>query len=76
MDNSQIQQKQSFQNAVATVEALSLEELTLLMQIMQEKLQQKQKTYLNSNIKNSQGFKAYLASKQKRFEVYKNLAES
>ncbi|MDJ0681248.1 MAG: DUF4065 domain-containing protein [Xenococcaceae cyanobacterium MO_167.B52] len=31
---------------------------------------------VESNIRDSKGFKAYLASKHKRFEVYKNLAES
>lgn len=76
MNNNQTKQTSSFQNALATVEALSLEEQTLLIQIIQEKLQQKPKTHLNSELKNSKGFKAYLSSKQKRFEVYKNLAES
>ena len=75
MDINQIQQTSSFQNALAIVEALSLEEQTLLTQIIQEKLQQKQKTHLNSDIRNSEGFQVYLASKQKRFEVYKNLAK-
>ena len=76
MDTSQIQQTSSLQNAIAVVEALSSEEQTLLIQIIQEKLQQEQNNQSESNIKQSEGFKAYLKSKQQRFEVYKNLAES
>ncbi|ELS03303.1 hypothetical protein Xen7305DRAFT_00030240 [Xenococcus sp. PCC 7305] len=76
MDASQTQKTSSFQNAIAAVEALSTEEQTLLIQIIQERLQQKQNKQVASDIKDTKGFQAYLASKQKRFEVYKNLADS
>ena len=76
MDASKIQETSSFQNAISIVEALSVEEQTLLIQIIQERLQQKQNNQPESEIKKSKGFQAYLASKQKRFEVYKNLADS
>ncbi len=73
---SQIQQTSSLQNAISTVEALSLEEQAILIEIIQEKFQQKLNNQPESEIKQSKGFEAYLASKEKRFEVYKNLAES
>ncbi len=76
MDASQTKKTSSFQNAIAVVEALSTEEQTLLIQIIQERLQQKQNNQVASDIKDNKGFQAYLASKQKRFEVYKNLADS
>ncbi|MDJ0899458.1 MAG: hypothetical protein QNJ55_11670 [Xenococcus sp. MO_188.B8] len=76
MDTNQTKKTSSFQNAIAVVEALSTEEQTLLIQIIQERLQQKQNNQVASDIKNTKGFQAYLASKQKRFEVYKNLADS
>ena len=76
MDASQTQKTSSFQNAIAMVEALSTEEQTLLIKIIQERLQQKQNNQVASDSKDTKGFQAYLASKQKRFEVYKNLADS
>ncbi len=76
MDASKTQKTSSFQNAISVVEALSTEEQTLLIQIIQERLQQKQNKQVASDIKDTKGFQAYLASKQKRFEVYKNLADS
>ena len=75
MDASKTQPSSSLQNAVSTVEALSVEEQKLLIQIIQEKLQY-QGEQVQPDIRHSKGFKAYLASKQKRSEVYKNLAES
>ncbi len=75
MDASKTQLTLSFQNAVATVEALSIEEQILLIQVIQEKLQQKSEQS-KSDIEQSRGFQTFLASKQKRFEVYKNLADS
>ena len=76
MDTNQTKKTSSFKNAIAVVEALSTEEQTLLIKIIQERLQQKQNNQLASDIKDTKGFQAYLASKQKRFEVYKNLADS
>ena len=76
MDASQTQKTSSFKNAIAMVEALSIEDQTLLIKIIQNRLQSKQNEQGASDIKDTKGFQAYLASKQKRFEVYKNLADS
>lgn len=75
MNVSKEQNESSFQNAIATVEALSTEEQTLLIDIIQKRLQQKNNNAKKTNIENSEGYKAYLASKQKRFEVYRNLVD-
>lgn len=50
MDTSQIQQTSSFQNALATVEVLSLEEQTLLIEIIQKRLQQQKRNQLKQEI--------------------------
>ncbi|MDJ0534439.1 MAG: hypothetical protein QNJ70_18500 [Xenococcaceae cyanobacterium MO_207.B15] len=50
MDASQIQQISSFQNAIVTVEALSLEEQSLLIDIIQKRLQQQKRRQLQQEI--------------------------
>lgn len=50
MDTSQIQQTSTFQNAIATVQALSIEEQTLLIEIIQKRLQQQKRQQLKQEI--------------------------
>ncbi len=50
MDASKIQGTSSFQNAISTVEALSMEEQTLLIEIIQKRLQQQKRNQLKQEI--------------------------
>jgi hypothetical protein len=50
MNTSQIQQNSSFQNAIAAVEVLSLEEQTLLIEIIKKRLQQQKRDLLKQEI--------------------------
>jgi ribosomal protein L18E len=50
MDTSPIQQTPTLQNAISAVEALSLEEQTLLIEIIQKKLQQQKRNELEQEI--------------------------
>ena len=50
MDTSKIQQTSTFQNAIATVQALSIEEQTLLIEIIQKRLQQQKRQQLKQEI--------------------------
>lgn len=50
MNTSQMQQTSTFQNAIATVEALSIEEQTLLIEIIQKRLQQQKRQQLKQEI--------------------------
>ena len=62
MNVSKEQNESSFQNAIATVEALSTEKQTLLIDTIQKRLQQKNNNAKESNIENSEGYKAYVAN--------------
>ncbi len=50
MDTSPIQQTFTFQNTIATVETLSREEQTLLIEIIQKRLQQQKRQQLKQEI--------------------------
>ena len=50
MDISQIKQTSTFQDAITTVEALSIEEQTLLIEIIQKRLQQQKRQKLKQEI--------------------------
>ncbi len=50
MDASKIQNTSTFQNAISAVEALSTEEQTLLIEIVQKRLQQQKRTQLKQEI--------------------------
>ena len=50
MDTSPIKQTSIFQNAISTVEALSIEEQTLLIEIIQKRLQQQKRKQLKQEI--------------------------
>lgn len=46
MDASKVQETLTFQNAISTVEELSIEEQTLLIEIIQKRLQQQKRQQL------------------------------
>ena len=50
MDVSQTQKTSSFQNAISVVEALSTEDQTLLIEIIQKRLQQQKRNKLKQEI--------------------------
>ena len=75
MNTGNQQNSSKFQDALKTVESLSAEEQSLLIEVIQKRLQQKQNKE-KSDAQHSEGFKAYLASKKERYEVYRNLADS
>lgn len=76
MNTGNQQNSSKFQDTLKTVESLSAEEQSLLIEVIQKRLQQKQNKEKKSDAQHSEGFKAYLASKKERYEVYRNLADS
>ena len=50
MDASKVQETSTFQNAISTVEELSIEEQTLLIEIIQKRLQQQKRQQLKQEI--------------------------
>ncbi|MGK7950143.1 MAG: hypothetical protein AB4368_15525 [Xenococcaceae cyanobacterium] len=50
MDASKVQETSTFQNAISTVEELSIEEQTLLIEIIQKGLQQQKRQQLKQEI--------------------------
>ena len=50
MNFNQTEVTSTFQNAITTVEALSIEEQTLLIEIIQKRLQQQKRQQLNQEI--------------------------